>query len=93
MPSSFDLSAVSAVSDVSDVSDVSERELRITPQLSITDRLNKVRIGIIGAGQGGFALLQSLQDIPQVDVVGICDVDDTSPALVEASEQAAEAEA
>ena len=47
--------------------------------------MNKVRIGIIGAGQGGFALLQSLQDIPQVDVVGICDVDDTSPALVEAA--------
>ncbi len=47
--------------------------------------MNKVRIGIIGAGQGGFALLQVLKDIPQVEVVGICDVDETAPALIEAA--------
>ena len=47
--------------------------------------MNKVRIGIIGAGQGGFALLQVLDNIPDVVVVGICDPDTSAPALIEAT--------
>jgi diguanylate cyclase (GGDEF)-like protein len=47
--------------------------------------MEKIKIGIIGAGQGSFALLQVLKDIAQVEVVGICDTDPTAPALIEAS--------
>ena len=48
--------------------------------------MSRIRIGIIGAGHGGFALLQVLKDIPQVQVVGICDQDPSAPALVEATQ-------
>lgn len=46
------------------------------------DAINPVDIGIIGGGKGGTALLQVLKDIPQVRVVGICDIDPDAPALL-----------
>ncbi len=39
------------------------------------------KVGIIGGGQGGTALLQALSILPQVKVVGICDIDPQAPAL------------
>ncbi|HWP01446.1 MAG TPA: GGDEF domain-containing protein [Methylococcus sp.] len=42
------------------------------------------RIGIIGAGRGGSALLRLLTGIEGVKVVGICDIDPHAPGLAEA---------
>lgn len=42
------------------------------------------RIGIIGAGRGGSALLRLLTGIEEVEVVGICDIDPQAPGLAEA---------
>ncbi|MCI0400044.1 MAG: GGDEF domain-containing protein [Gammaproteobacteria bacterium] len=53
-------------------------------QGSVND--SKVRIGIIGAGRGGYGLLQVLKDIPEVDVVGICDINPAAPGFVEAKQ-------
>ena len=39
------------------------------------------KIGIIGGGRGGTALLQTLIRLPQVIIVGICDIDSHAPAL------------
>lgn len=39
------------------------------------------RVGIIGGGRGGTALLETLNHLPQVTVVGICDIDPNAPAL------------
>ena len=46
------------------------------------DEINPVDIGIIGGGKGGTALLQALKDIPQVNIVGICDIDPEAPAVI-----------
>ena len=46
--------------------------------------MSGVRIGIIGAGERAFALLEVLKDIPQVAVVGISDVDSDALAMIEA---------
>jgi diguanylate cyclase (GGDEF)-like protein len=42
------------------------------------------RIGIIGAGRGGTALLRMLREVPDVTVVGICDIDPRATGLEEA---------
>ena len=39
------------------------------------------KVGIIGGGRGGTALLQTLGRLPQVTVVGICDINPQAPAL------------
>lgn len=39
------------------------------------------KVGIIGGGRGGTALLQTLNRLPQVIIVGICDIDSHAPAL------------
>ena len=44
--------------------------------------LSLVDIGIIGGGKGGTALLQALKDIPQVTIVGLCDIDPEAPAVL-----------
>jgi diguanylate cyclase (GGDEF)-like protein len=44
------------------------------------------RVGIIGGGQGGTALLQALSILPQVKVVGVCDIDPQAPALAIAAQ-------
>jgi diguanylate cyclase (GGDEF)-like protein len=44
------------------------------------------RVGIIGGGQGGTALLQALSTLPQVKVVGVCDIDPQAPALAIATQ-------
>lgn len=41
-------------------------------------------IAIVGAGQGGTTILNSLADIPSFRVVGICDVNDKAPGMVAA---------
>ena len=41
-----------------------------------------VDIGIIGGGKGGTALLLALKDIPQVRIVGICDIDPSASAVL-----------
>ena len=44
--------------------------------------INEVKkVGIIGGGRGGTALLQTLSRLPQVIIVGICDIDSRAPAL------------
>ncbi|MFT5090849.1 MAG: diguanylate cyclase (GGDEF)-like protein [Planctomycetota bacterium] len=45
------------------------------------------RVGIIGGGKGGTALLQALSSIPQVQVVGVCDIDTQAPAIAIAAKQ------
>lgn len=39
------------------------------------------KVGIIGGGKGGAALLQALLSLPQVEVMGICDIDPQAPAI------------
>jgi len=39
-------------------------------------------IAIVGAGQGGSTILNSLADIPSFKVVGICDVNEQAPGMV-----------
>lgn len=39
-------------------------------------------IGIVGAGQGGTSILKSLQGIPSIKVLGICDVNENAPGIV-----------
>ena len=48
--------------------------------------LNPVDVGIIGGGKGGTALLQAFKDIPQVNIVGLCDIDPQAPAILIARE-------
>jgi diguanylate cyclase (GGDEF)-like protein len=48
--------------------------------------LNPIDIGIIGGGKGGTALLRALKDIPQVTIVGLCDIDPQAPAILIARE-------
>ncbi len=44
------------------------------------------KVGIIGGGRGGTALLKTLYNLPQVHVVGLCDTDPQAPALLLAAE-------
>lgn len=48
--------------------------------------VSPVDTGIIGGGKGGTALLQALKDIPQVNIVGVCDIDPNAPAMHMAQE-------
>ncbi len=50
------------------------------------EEIEPVDIGIIGGGKGGTALLQVLKDIPQVNIVGICDINPEAPAVLIARE-------
>ncbi|MBF0368635.1 MAG: diguanylate cyclase [Magnetococcales bacterium] len=40
-----------------------------------------LRIGILGAGPGGWGMLKVLHDLPKIQVVGICDLDPEAPGL------------
>ncbi len=46
-----------------------------------SDSATLKKVGIIGGGRGGAALLQALSQLDQVLVVGICDIDSHAPAL------------
>ena len=46
------------------------------------EAIGPVNIGIIGSGKGGTALLQVLKDIPQANIVGICDINPEAPAVL-----------
>lgn len=46
------------------------------------EAIEPVNIGIIGGGKDGTALLQALKDIPQVNIVGICDINPEAPAVL-----------
>jgi len=50
------------------------------------EEISPVNIGIIGGGTGGTALLQVLKDIPQVNIVGICDINPEAKAVLIARE-------
>ena len=50
------------------------------------EEISPVNIGIIGGGKGGTALLQVLKDIPQVNIVGICDINPEAKAVLIARE-------
>lgn len=45
-----------------------------------------MRVGIVGAGQGGSRVLAVLRCLPEVEVVGICDKNDDAPGLARARE-------
>jgi diguanylate cyclase (GGDEF)-like protein len=45
------------------------------------------KVGIIGGGHGGTALLKTLYKLPQVHVIGLCDIDPQAPALRLAAER------
>ena len=45
-----------------------------------------MRVGIIGAGRGGTALLEVLHQIPTIDIVGMTDKDPSAPGLKRAQE-------
>lgn len=47
----------------------------------------KTKTFIIGAGKGGTALLQIFIDDPEVDIVGICDINSESPGIKLAKEK------
>jgi two-component system chemotaxis response regulator CheY len=46
----------------------------------------RMRIGILGGGKGGYALLEMLSRLPKVEVVAILDKDPFAPALARARE-------
>jgi methyl-accepting chemotaxis protein len=46
------------------------------------EAIEPVKIGIIGGGKDGTALMQALKDIPQVNIVGICDINPKAPAVL-----------
>ncbi len=46
------------------------------------EAIGPVNIGIIGSGKGGTALLLALKDIPQANIVGICDINPEAPAVL-----------
>jgi len=39
-------------------------------------------VAIVGAGHGGTAILKTLQGIPAINVLGICDLNDDAPGIV-----------
>ncbi|MGI6647891.1 MAG: response regulator [Bacillota bacterium] len=41
----------------------------------------KLKVGIIGAGQGGTAILDALSTQEEVEVIGICDINSVAPGL------------
>lgn len=43
-----------------------------------------MRVGIVGGGRGGLAMLRLMSTIPEVSVTGIADVNENAPALVAA---------
>lgn len=43
--------------------------------------MDKIRIGVIGAGETGTPLLRQLLDAPFVEVVGVADLSDTQPGI------------
>lgn len=45
-----------------------------------------MRIVIVGGGQGGSAILRTLHNIGQVDIVGIVDINDQAPGIILAEE-------
>ena len=53
-----------------------------------TDRTAPIRVGIIGGGRGGSALLDVLLHTPAAEVVGICDVDPKAAAMLSAHRHA-----
>ena len=42
------------------------------------------KIAIIGAGHAGLALIRTLKDNEQIEIVGVCDIDGEAPGLAEA---------
>lgn len=46
----------------------------------------RMRVGLLGAGKGGSALLEILSGLPGVELVGICDKSPQAPALARARE-------
>jgi acetaldehyde dehydrogenase (acetylating) len=49
------------------------------------DQRRKTRVGIIGAGHGGQALLKAFAEMPDVRIVGICDIKPDAPGLKQAA--------
>jgi len=39
-------------------------------------------VAIVGAGNGGSSILKSLQGIPDINVLGICDLNDDAPGII-----------
>lgn len=39
----------------------------------------QTRVGIIGAGHGGQALLTAFSELPNVPIIGICDINPAAP--------------
>lgn len=49
--------------------------------------MQKIRIGIVGAGETGTPLLKQLLDASFIDVVGVADLDQTMPGIKLAQER------
>ncbi|WP_127016754.1 hypothetical protein [Anoxybacter fermentans] len=43
-------------------------------------------VGIVGAGKGGTALFKILSGIPDVEIIGVADLDDKAPGMILARE-------
>jgi diguanylate cyclase (GGDEF)-like protein len=49
------------------------------------DHRQQTRVGIIGAGHGGQALLEAFAEMPDVRIIGICDIEPDAPGLKQAA--------
>lgn len=45
-----------------------------------------IRVGIVGGGRGGLAMLRLLSTLPDITLIGIADINENAPALVAAKE-------
>jgi hypothetical protein len=46
-----------------------------------------MKVGIVGGGKAGTLFLKALLDIPEVDVIGVCDKKPEAPAIIFAEKQ------
>jgi len=48
---------------------------------------NTLKVGIVGGGKAGTLFLKTLLEIPEVEVIGVCDKDAEAPAIIFAKER------
>jgi CheY-like chemotaxis protein len=51
---------------------------------AVQDSSPRMKLAILGAGKGGYALLEMFSHIPEVKIIGIADKDPFAPALIRA---------
>jgi len=55
-------------------------------QLFLREVVALIKVGIVGGGRGGFAMLRLLSTLPDIQLIGIADVNEKAPAVVAAKD-------